>query len=107
MQPRDADSGRDEVKVPVDYQQSIGATGMGLLVGIMFVGAMTAPFAQRGRAAVVFPVLVFVAITLMTQAGPQQHGLSIVTLLETAVSCAVPGGLVYLRWRRRELLVAP
>jgi hypothetical protein len=97
------------IQPPADFQPQIGTTGLTLLVGILlfvplalatFVGAMTAPFAQRGLAAVVFPVLVFAAITWMTRAGP--HGLAFVALLETAASCAVPGSLVFIRWRRQR-----
>jgi hypothetical protein len=97
------------VHPPADFQPQIGTAGITLLAGILlfaplalatFVGAMTAPFAQRGLAAVVFPVLVFAAMTWMTHAG--HHGLAIATLLETAASCAVPGGLVFIRWQRQQ-----
>jgi hypothetical protein len=103
------------VQPPVGFQPQIGTAGMTVLFGIIlfapltvatFVGAMTAPFAQRGIAAIVFPVLVLAAVILMTYAGPQHHGPDFVMLLEMATSCAVPGGLVYIRRRRQQSRIA-
>lgn len=97
------------VQAPSDFQPPIGTLGMAVLAGIMFfvplavatfVGAMTAPFAQRRLAAIAFPVLVFAVITWMTHTG--HHGLDVRRLLGTMASCAAPGGLVYIRWRRHQ-----
>jgi len=99
------------VQPPANFQPPIGTGGMVLLAEAIlfvppavatFVGAMTAPYAQRGLAAVVFPVLVFASITVMTTTGPHFHGLHITTLLETALSCAVPGTLVYILLHRQR-----
>ena len=98
-----------------DLQSQSGPFAMSVMAGIIlflppaaatFVGAMTAPFAQRGIAAVVFPVLVFAAITLMPLAGHPHQALNIARMLETAANCAVPGGLVYLWWRRQQSRIA-
>ena len=68
--------------------------------------SITAPYAQRGLAAIVFPVLVFAAINLLAHVGLDHHGLGIVALLETAASCAAAGGLVHIRWWRRQSRIA-
>jgi hypothetical protein len=104
------------VQPSADLHSQIGITGM-IILGFIamfvplavatFVGAMTAPFAQRGLAAVVFPVLVFTAMMiLLMNGGPHHHGLNTAVLLGTAASCAGPGGLVYVRWRRQRLRIA-
>ncbi len=69
-----------------------------------FVGAMTAPFAQWGLAAVVFPILVFASISLLGFAGLHQPPPNYIlpVLLGQAATCVGAGGLVYIWWRRRR-----
>jgi hypothetical protein len=55
----------------------------------------------------VFPVLVFAAaVTLMIHGGAKHHDLDVVKLLVTVASCAVPGGLIYIRWWRQQSRIA-
>jgi len=104
-----------DVQPPADFKPPIGSAGMYLLVSIplfiplamaIFVGAVTAPFVHRGIAAVVFPILVFAAMVLMTQTSAQHQGRNIATLLEMAASCAALGVVVYVRWWRQQSRIA-
>lgn len=62
-----------------------------------FVGTIAAPNSQRRIACVVFPVFVWSADNLIR---PQGRPFNVQVLFESAVSCAIVGGLLYWVWMR-------
>lgn len=99
-------------KPPPDFQPWIGNTAfmyvtvammLAPLVVATFVGAMTAPFTQRGIAAIAFPVLMFAGFTALMLRGDVHYGSFLIIHLEAAACCAAPGVFVYFRSRRHRV----
>jgi hypothetical protein len=67
-----------------------------------YVGAATAPKSQLRVACIVFPFFVFLAVSIVPYLSGRSNSNSIIYLMEMGASCAVGGGLLYLRWKHHK-----